>query len=302
MYVLSAVDRGDEYYQSRTNRNIGWITPEEQNILRQSCVAIAGTGGMGGLVAQSMVRLGIGEIRIADPEVFDLSNMNRQVACMQNAIGRSKAIETANLLRTITDDYKLVVYPEGIGPDTVEGFVRGADVIVDEIEFWNIGSCVRMHQEARAIDIPIFNCLTVGFATYLHLFTSKSMHVEKMLNMNLVDAERLERSVLDGSIQDSIRQHMAEVILECFIPSLPAYYREPNTLVMDRLTKEGVASIIATNPPVAAGIVANQVLLQLLAKGGVARNIPPVPVSPGYMFFDAARFETKMILRRGKET
>src|SRR5262249_5861415 len=143
-----------------------------------SVISIAGVGGMGGLASQIMVRLGIGEVRIADPEVFDLSNINRQLAAGINTIDKSKAIETARLLREITDDFNLIVYPEGVESNMVEEFVRGASIIIDEIEFWNIGSCIRMHQVARALGVPIFNCLTVGFATYLHLFTPQSMPVE----------------------------------------------------------------------------------------------------------------------------
>lgn len=307
MYSLAARNRGDAYYNARTDRNIGWITRGEQELLRGSCVAIAGAGGMGGLIAQMMVRLGIGEIRIADPESFELSNMNRQAACKRETIGCSKAIQTEKLLRTITDDYALTVYPEGIMSDTVESFVRDADVIIDEIEFWNIGSCIRMHQAARRLRVPVFNCLTVGFATYLHVFTPHSVPVEKMLRMSLQEAEALERSVLDGTITSSERERLAAAILDCFIPSFPCYYAgsegdERNAYVKERLCKEGVASIIATNPPVAAGILANQVLLYLLVARGVVRSVLPMPVSPGYAFFDSARFETKMIIKRGKET
>ncbi|MDB5237248.1 MAG: molybdopterin and thiamine biosynthesis dinucleotide-utilizing enzyme [Parcubacteria group bacterium] len=302
-FVLRPVDRGDAYYLERTDRNIGWITREEQSVLRASCVAIAGTGGMGGLIAQSMVRLGIGEIRIADPESFELSNMNRQVGAARSTIGRSKAVETARSLRSITDDYRLVIYPQGICADSTEEFVRGADVIIDEIEFWNIGSCIRMHQAARGFGIPIFNCLSVGFATYLHLFTSDSKPVESMLGLSLYEAEVLEHEVCDGTISTSDRKQFAEAILRCFIPEIPCYYSKEetlqNTLAKNRLVLNGTASIIATNPLTSAGFVATQALLILLKSHGVQRAIPGLPVSPGYVFFDTAKLDMKMVYAEG---
>ncbi|MDB5265668.1 MAG: molybdopterin biosynthesis MoeB protein [Parcubacteria group bacterium] len=297
-FALRLIDRGDTYYELRTNRNIGWITKEEQSLLRNTCVAIAGTGGMGGLVAQAMVRLGIGEIRIADPESFELSNMNRQAACGDGTIGRSKAIETARSMRAITNDYRLVVYPQGITVDTAAEFIKGADVIIDEIEFWNISSCIHMHQAARACGIAIFNGLSVGFASYLHLFTPQSMHVETLLGLSLSEADRLERAVLEGTISDVERVALATKILNAFIPSIPNYSTDTAAQVMERLIKEGTASIITTNPLVAAGIVANQVLLYLLASFGSERSILQIPVSPGYGYFDAARFEMKVIVKR----
>jgi len=303
-FVLSPVDRGDEYYHMRVNRNIGWITAQEQELLRGSVVAIAGTGGMGGLVAEAMVRLGVGEIRIADPESFDLSNMNRQIAARKETIGHSKALATAQMLRDITDDYKLVVYPQGILPETVEAFVQGADVIVDEIEFWNIGSCIELHQAARIHHVPILNCLTAGFATYLHLFTPESMPVESMLGISKDEAHALEQRVLDGSISALNRKRLMQIAMDCFLPNLPQYYagvmgKARNAFILERLEREAVASIVATNPLTAAGIIANQTLLHLLREQNVSvRNIAPLPVSPGYMLFDSAYCTATTILKR----
>src|SRR4029077_14670114 len=74
IYRLIPRDRGQRFYLERTDRNIGWITEEEQELLRRSTVAIAGCGGTGGVAAELLLRAGIGEIRIADPELFDSSN------------------------------------------------------------------------------------------------------------------------------------------------------------------------------------------------------------------------------------
>lgn len=55
-----------EFYREMVNRNIGVISVEEQEKLRKSCVAVAGCGGMGGLSAEQLVRLGVGRVKIAD--------------------------------------------------------------------------------------------------------------------------------------------------------------------------------------------------------------------------------------------
>jgi molybdopterin/thiamine biosynthesis adenylyltransferase len=252
-----------------------------------------------------MVRLGIGEIRIADPESFDISNINRQLAAGIHTIGLSKALETARVLRNICDDYKLIVYPQGIEQKMLETFVPGSDVIIDEIEFWNIGSCILMHKMARSLGIPIFNCLTVGFATYLHYFTPESTPVETMLGIELEEALELEQKVLDGSILEVDRNRLMRKTLDCFIPRLPQYFSGPsgNTnhdLILERLEFEGTASIISTNPPVSAGIVANHVLFELLRNCGEQRSIGKLPSSPGYIMFDSAHLEIEIVRDRAK--
>jgi molybdopterin/thiamine biosynthesis adenylyltransferase len=301
-YVIPAQTREAGYYDERTNRNIGWITREEQLLINKAVVSIAGTGGMGGLASQIMVRLGVGELRIADPESFDVSNINRQLAAGINTIGRSKALETGRILRNITDDYRLVIYPQGIEEGMIDSFVRDADIIIDEIEFWNIGSCILMHQAARSLGVPIFNCLTVGFATYLHYFAPDSTPIEELLGIDLEEALELERKVLNRTISSDDRTRLMNSALKCFIPDLPNYFsgseaKVRQDFILHRLEKEGTASIIATNPSVAAGIVANYVLFNLLEKSGVERSIQSIPTAPNYLVIDTAHLTSKIIRR-----
>ena len=51
---------------------------EVQSRLRQSCVAIMGLGGLGSAVAVSLARIGVGKLLLADYDVVELSNLNRQ--------------------------------------------------------------------------------------------------------------------------------------------------------------------------------------------------------------------------------
>ncbi len=57
-------------YNEFTNRNIGFVHPEEQEKIRQAKIFIAGVGGMGGAAVESLVRLGVGNLIIADFDEF----------------------------------------------------------------------------------------------------------------------------------------------------------------------------------------------------------------------------------------
>ena len=183
VYFFPPCNPDETYYQERTDRNVGWITKDEQQALRGMTLAIAGCGGMGGQIAEKFLRLGIGKIRIADNEVFEPSNINRQFAASRSTIGKSKALETARLLRSITDDAELTVYPQGVCEKTVSEFLAGADAVCDEIEFWAAGSRILLHREARGKGIPVFNCNTVGFGTHLFLFTPSGSTIEDCLGL-----------------------------------------------------------------------------------------------------------------------
>ena len=58
-------------YEQAFKRNIGWVTPEEQQLLRRRRVAVAGLGGCGGSHVTTLARLGVGAFTLAD---FDSSS------------------------------------------------------------------------------------------------------------------------------------------------------------------------------------------------------------------------------------
>lgn len=78
-------------YAEMTTRNRGFVNDAEQTRLRDACVFIPGVGGMGGAALMALVRAGVGNFVIADIDVFEVSNLNRQLFCWAETIGTAKA-------------------------------------------------------------------------------------------------------------------------------------------------------------------------------------------------------------------
>jgi molybdopterin/thiamine biosynthesis adenylyltransferase len=294
---LQPVQPDEAYYRERTDRNLGWITANEQSMLRASVIGIAGCGGMGGLLASVFVRLGVGEVRIADCETFDISNINRQFGAKRGTVGRSKAFETAREVRAVSDDTMLIVYPQGITEETVDHFAGGCDVICDEIELLALDARILLHARSRAAGIPLFNCNTVGFGTNLFLYTPESMTMEEAVGIGYEEACQLRQATARGDREAGVR--IAKAILRAVVPDIPAYSQETIEInreaVLKRIFEEGKAPIIATNPSMAGGFLADRVLLYLLRNSGVRRDIAEIPAMPGYLHFDAARMTAQAV-------
>lgn len=299
IYRLLPKNPSDKFYSERTDRNIGWITKSEQELLRHSTVGIAGCGGMGGLVAATLLRLGVGEIRIADCEVFDESNINRQFAAMRTTIDSSKAFETAKLLRLITDDTTITVYPQGINEDTVEHFLNECDLVCDMIEFWAIGARILLHKIIREKKITLLNCDTVGFRTNIFRFTHDSMRVEEALGFEYEKAKILQSKIQTKNAPQSDIQKVMDSVIKVFGPEIPEYFpnSENGNVVMleQRLFEEGRLTIIATNPPMASGFLSDRILFELLRDSGTNRSFVEIPKMPGYLAFDAALMKTWIV-------
>lgn len=295
-YHLLPKNPDPEYYRERVDRNIGWITEEEQyEIIRKSTVGIAGCGGMGGVVGQILARLGVGTIKIADIENFDVSNINRQFGATRASVGKSKAFVTAKKIRETTDDTTLIVFPQGICEETAGQFIERCDVICDEIEFWAVGARILLHKEARAQKVPLLNCDTVGHRTYIFRFTHESMYVEEALGFSYEEGKEMQKRIQAKQSSNAEIQRVIEAVLRTFVPEVPEYMKDhkPGTReqLYARLFNEGRASIIASNPPMASGFLANRILLELLKKSPIARIFREIPLMPGFLGFDAATVE-----------
>lgn len=302
-YRLLPRNADPDYYRERTDRNIGWITREEQETIRCATVGIAGCGGMGGRVAELLLRLGVGELRIADNEVFDVSNINRQLAATRSTVGMSKAFATAKMMRDITDDTTILVYPGGVNEDVVFDFVRGCDVICDEIEFWCLGSRILLHRAAREAGVPVFVGNSLGFGSQLFLFTPAGMTMEKCLGIAYDEARALQDKVQTRGASNAELARIVGIAARTLCSEWPEYCSEESpvknrVLTEARLLREGRGSVIAANIALAAGFVADQIALYLLRGSAVKRTAAEIPEMPGYCYLDAAAIEAKVVQGR----
>jgi molybdopterin-synthase adenylyltransferase len=97
-------------YDVFTTRNIGFVTPEEQARLRAGSVFVAGVGGMGGACLASLARAGVGRLAFADIDIFEVSNLNRQVFANLDTVGQEKAAASAAAVARINPEIELEVF------------------------------------------------------------------------------------------------------------------------------------------------------------------------------------------------
>jgi molybdopterin/thiamine biosynthesis adenylyltransferase len=156
--------------QTIFSRNTGLLSEEDQKLLATTSVAIAGTGGDGGLLAERLTRFGVGKIILADPEVFEPSNTNRQFGANCKNFGRNKAEIVAEELSLINPGVQLSVYREGITKENIISIVDAADIVVDEIEYSVPSLSVLLHKECRKQDKYVFMGANIGWGGCIFCF------------------------------------------------------------------------------------------------------------------------------------
>jgi molybdopterin-synthase adenylyltransferase len=103
-------DRPPFSYDEMVTRNAGFLTPDEQRALRDGRVFVCGVGGMGGAALQSLVRAGVGHFTLADLDVFETSNLNRQLFATLDTVGQPKLDATCAAMRRINPDVGLTTH------------------------------------------------------------------------------------------------------------------------------------------------------------------------------------------------
>src|SRR5947208_11468846 len=177
----------DAVYWERVSRNQAWLgeTDEErrrnQERLRDATIGIAGVVGIGGAVAMRLVRMGALHLKVADPEDFDMTNVQRKSGARLDTLGRNKAEVVAEMTFELTRDAEIDVFTEGITDESAEEFVAGCDVVCDQIEFFEWGPRGALHRAARASDRckVILSVGTAGHGALVHRYTDESPPVEE---------------------------------------------------------------------------------------------------------------------------
>ena len=251
-------------------RNLGFFSDEEQEVLNNATVAIAGAGGDGGMLAIQLARLGVGNFRLADPDPFEEENLNRQAACTTNTIGENKAVAVAGYIQSINPRASVEAYIEGITSQNVKEFVLGADLLIDETEFTIQAIGVQLARAAREEGIANLQVLNVGFGAQVTSYSpdDERHSFERRLGLtNEMPIEEVEAS---------------EVDLDRWLAYLPKYIDAEVFAQVARGEKS--APSVAPGVAMAASIGATQAVLHLL--GGENKRPDPT-VFPKTQVFDA---------------
>lgn len=102
-----------------------------QKKLLNGKVLIIGAGGLGAPAALYLAAAGVGTIGIADADVVDLSNLQRQVIHTTSDIGKPKVESAKETMRDINPDVNVITYHDFIAADNILDIIQDYDFILD---------------------------------------------------------------------------------------------------------------------------------------------------------------------------
>lgn len=120
--------------ESRYERNIPALTEAEVRILQTKRVLVVGCGGLGGHIIDQLCRIGIGSLRVVDGDVFEPTNLNRQLLSCMPMLGKSKAKAASEHIARIHPALQVEAVAEFMTRDNVRDLVAGCDAVIDGLD------------------------------------------------------------------------------------------------------------------------------------------------------------------------
>ena len=154
------------------------VGPEGQAAIRASRVTLVGCGALGSVLADTMVRAGVGSLSVVDRDYLELSNLHRQSLFDEEDVRRGlpKAAAAEARLRQINSDVKVRGVVADLAADNAAELLAGSDLVLDgtdnfETRFllndvcvragapWVYGACVGSYGLALLVRPRVSPCL-----------------------------------------------------------------------------------------------------------------------------------------------
>jgi molybdopterin/thiamine biosynthesis adenylyltransferase len=248
-------------------RNIGLFTESEQDKLQRSTIAIAGMGGVGGLLAERLIRLGVGQLKIADPGVFEESNLNRQFSsCMLN-LGQNKTEAVFREIKDINPEARIYCSDSGITTENDASlFVSDCDLVIDEMDIGSFRESIILQRAARRRGIYYLFSGAIGFGALVVIFNPQGLTLEEYNKLSP-----------DLDLNDN-RQVILPV--ERVLPIFPSYAGRATVDMIQEITKgERPAPAISIGVALASVLAASEAVNIILRKRDVVK-------APQYTYID----------------
>ncbi len=107
-----------------------------------------------------LARLGIGNLTLVDGDVFEESNLNRQLLSTPQTLGASKTATAANRVRQINPSVQTCMHDVFLDAENADRIIAGADVVVDCLD--NLKTRFVLEKAARAAKIPLVSAAIAG--------------------------------------------------------------------------------------------------------------------------------------------
>ena len=149
----------------------GWDI-EAQEKLKLANVLIVGCGGIGCTSAELLARAGVGQITLIDADTIEMSNLQRQIAYVEENIGFYKSEILAKRLKQINPHIRIESYSSKLDKSNAEQLISTQDLVLDGCD--NFTTRYLVNQICTQLNVPLISASAIGFQGQLFMVEGDS--------------------------------------------------------------------------------------------------------------------------------
>ena len=261
---------GDGFYNQLVDRNIGLLTWDQQERLKQSSVAVFGLGGLGGVIAQVIARCGIGRLKIVDHDRFEPTNLNRQVFAYTSTLDQMKTDVTERFLKEINPDIGIEKF-NVVNEKTVDLMLK--DSVVAALAIDKTKPCLLISRACKERGIPLVEGWAIPFGN-VRVYTKDTVTLEEVYQLPTKDKTLAEIEAMD---EEGFRRMDANVLMTLSrIEGIEEFYRPE---VVEQIFEKGRLTSFAPIVWLTSVLMALEAIKVILNWGKIA-------LAPDFSLYD----------------
>ncbi len=165
-------------YEELFARNYGIFSEQEQDRLRKARILIVGCGGIGGTVAIMLARSGIEKFILVEFDAYDTTNINRQISCFADTLGRNKAEVIGEDIRRINPHAEVEIHPRLLNHAEIAQLIPQVDVVFPAAD--DFAFSILVFREAKRQGKPALFVVPSGTWANVSILLPEGPTIEKI--------------------------------------------------------------------------------------------------------------------------
>lgn len=145
----------------RFDKNLGIMNQQELKLINDTHVLLIGAGGLGGHIANSLVRLGVLNLTIVDNDEYVISNLNRQLFSSMKTIGKIKVDVLKKELMNINPAVNVTIHPIRYDELIDDSIYDNIDIVIDAVD--NIETRLLLEEDCTKHNVPLIHGAIAGW-------------------------------------------------------------------------------------------------------------------------------------------
>ena len=165
--------------------------------LNSSHVAVFGIGGVGSYAVEALARAGVGTITVIDNDVYEITNLNRQLYATTESIGQKKTDVAENRIKIINPNAKVIKYNGFITENDNLGIdFSKFSYVIDAID--TVSGKISIISECKKANVPVISCMGTGNKVNPTLFKVEDISKTKVCPLAKAVRKQLKDRGVEG--------------------------------------------------------------------------------------------------------